>query len=201
MLTDQGPRGRNLLLDGPKLGVQAVVLDTVVFVSEVLHPPHMAVDDIAQVWRAIAHFNVPNPYPPLRRLHAFLEIPPADVVQGDLQAWRRDQAAYLLGIHQKSGEAEATDSQYWEATVVGGDGYLFSSLIPIMLRGNGIFLAQHGYMGTAHGIIGKGDQWGIIFGCKTISILRNMDVESTSHLLGEVYVVDAKLQVDREAFR
>ena len=200
-LTDRSSSVRNPSMIGTKLNVRAVVLDSVVYVSEVLRPPHMTLDDIAGIWKAVAQLEVANPYPPLCRLHAFIETLHGDILEGDSQTNRRAQAAYLLIIHRKAGKVEAIDSQHWKELAKGGDINPYDSLIRMMLRGKRIFLTQRGYFGAACAIVREGDQCGIIFGCKTLSILRIAKPENTYRLLGGAYITGTTAQTDRENFQ
>ncbi|RYP19404.1 hypothetical protein DL765_003377 [Monosporascus sp. GIB2] len=200
-LTNRSSSVHNPSMAGTKLSVRAVVLDSVVYVSEVLRPLHMTLDDIAQIWKAVAQFDVATPYPPLCRLLAFVEILYGDVFEGDLQTLRRAQAAYLLDIHRKTGELEAIDSQYWKETAKGGDMNSYHTFIQTTFCGKRMFLTQRGYLGTAYAVVREGDRCGIIFGCKAPSILRNTEAENRYRLLGGAYIAGTTLLIDRERFR
>ncbi|KAI0101857.1 heterokaryon incompatibility protein-domain-containing protein [Nemania sp. FL0031] len=183
------------------LSVRAVVLDSVVYVSKALPARDIPREDIVDIWKAIAHFEA-SPYPVLCRFHAYIEtlyggIQPAH----DLEVWRRAQAAYLLDIHRNCGETEPIDSQYWVETAKGGEIQVYNSLLQILLRGKRIFLTRCGLLGTTY-TIRKGDWCGIIFGCKTLSILRKVEgIEKSYKLLGPAHVTGTTPQIYKDRFR
>jgi Heterokaryon incompatibility protein (HET) len=200
-LTDRASSVHVPSMTGNNLTVRAVVLDTVVYVSEVLHPPHITSDNIAKIWKAVAQLKGTIPYPPLCHLHAFIRTLYGSDWGGNLQTWGRSQAAYLLEIHRKTSEAAAIDSQYWEEKAKGGDINIYNSFLQAMLCGKRIFLTQRGYLGTAYAVVREGDQCGIIFGCKTVSVLRRAESEDTYRLLGGAYIVGAALQINQAGFQ
>ncbi|KAK4456961.1 heterokaryon incompatibility protein 6,OR allele [Cladorrhinum samala] len=199
-LTDRSLSIHGPSMIGTKLSVRATVLDSIVHVSEVI-TPEVTLDDIAQIWKTVVQINIPTPYPPLYRLHAFMETLRGDISQGDVETFRRSQAAYLLEIHQKTSDLEAIDIQYWKETAKYGDVDFYHSLIRCLLPGKRIFLTQRGYLGAAYSVTRTADRCGIIFGCKTPSVLRHTETENTYKLLGGAYITGTTLQIDREIFR
>lgn len=194
MLTDRRSSSYTPSMAGTGLSVRAVVLDTVVYVSEVLHREHIASDEIAKVWNAISQLEVATPYPPLCRLHAFIVTLCGGISSGDTQAWERSQAAYLLDIHRMTDQAEAIDSQFWEEKARHGNLNHYSTFVQAMLSGKKVFVTERGYFGTAYAVIQKGDHCSIIFGCKTLSVLRRAESEKIYRLLGGAYITGKTLQ-------
>lgn len=200
-LTDRSCSVHSPSMTETSLRVRGIVLDSIIYVSEVLRPPQMTLDDIAKVWKALVRIDAPNPYPPFCRLCAFIATLSGDILQGDLDTFHSSQAAYLLEIHQKSGELEAIDDQYWKKTAEGGNMNSFQSLIHWLLCGKKIFLTQRGYFGAAYDVVHEGDRCGIMFGCKTPSILRHTAAKNSYRLLGGAYIVGKSLQITQEKFR
>lgn len=171
-----------------KLRVRVVILDSVVYVSDVLRPPHM--DDIAKLWKTIVQFSIPNPYPAFCCLHAFVQSLPGSILEEGMLSFREAEAAYLLDIHRRSGEVDAIEAQSWRTRAKDGDTSSYESFVEMSLCGKRIFLTQRGYIGTAY-TVSQTDQCGIIFGCKMPSILRSAKAENTYTLLGSAYMQGA----------
>jgi hypothetical protein len=200
-LTDRISSIHRTSMIGHKLRVRTVILDSIIYVSETLSPSGVMPDNIANLWKTIVQIDVPSPYPPLYRLHALIETLYGDILQGDPKAFRTSQAAYLLEIHRKSKEAEGIDFQYWREIAEGGDWDLFYTIIQWRLWGKRIFLTERGYLGAVYEIGRIGDRCGIIFGCKSPSVLRKIGAGNGYRLLGGAYITGAKPQADQENFQ
>lgn len=198
-LTDRSSSIHRPSITGTKLSVRAVVLDSIVYVSEAFGP-HITLDDIAKVWEAVVEIDVPTPYPPLCRLHAFIETLYGDPLVTNAEDARRSQAAYLLQLHQKTGEVEAIDTQYWKATAKGGDENSYQTSFQWLLDGKRMFLTRRGYFGNAYAVA-RGDQCGIIFGCKAPSVLRNSGAKNAYQLLGGAYITGTVPQIISEKYQ
>ncbi|KAM3506496.1 hypothetical protein MY11210_007537 [Beauveria gryllotalpidicola] len=198
-LTDRGSAIHRPSVAGTKLHVRAVVLDSVVYVSDVFGP-HISLDDIAKVWDACVRIDAPTPYPPLCRLHAFIETLLGNPLLTNAEDARRSQAAYLLQLHQRTDEVEAIDTRYWEATAQGGDEHSYHSSLQWSLNGKRIFLTRRGYFGHAYAVA-QGDQCGIVFGCKAPCILRSATGDNSYQLLGGAHITGAAPQIIQGKFQ
>lgn len=200
-LTDRISSVHIPLVTGTELGVRAVILDSIIYVSEVMRLPKMTLDDISNIWKAVAQIDIPTPYPPARRLHAFTETLYGDILPVNVETFQRSQAAYLLELHRRTSEGEAVEYHYWEEIAEGGHMSIYQSLIQLLLRGKRLFLTQRGYFGVAYDVVRGGDQCGIIFGCKTPSVLRHTGTINRYRLLGGAYITGSTLQNDQGKFQ
>jgi hypothetical protein len=204
-LTDRSSSARNLpaMTETGVLRVRGVILDSVVHVSEAMPSQQHEVtsDRVVKIWKIISQLDGPptTAYPPHCRLHAFVEALYGNLTPRDGRAWRPAQAAYLLDIHKQSGETEEIDSQYWKDVATGGDLRIYQFRVQLMLQGKAVFVTRRGLLGVAYPPVRVGDQCAIVFGCKSLSILRGAG--NAYKLLGGTYVVGTTLQMDERKHR
>ncbi|KAK2590523.1 hypothetical protein QQS21_011790 [Conoideocrella luteorostrata] len=181
------------------LSVRAVILDPIIYVSE-MFSSDVTLDDIANVWKAVVQTSAATPYPPLGRLHAFIETLHGNPLLISAEGARRSQAAFLLQLHQRTGAEEAIDTQYWKTIAEGGDKTSYHSICRLSLDGKRMFLTRRGYFGHAD-FVSLDDQCGTIFGCKMPCVLRSAGRKKLYQLLGGAYIAGATPQIIREEFR
>ena len=77
---------------------------------------------------------------------------------------------------------------------------IYQFRVQLALRSKVVFVTWRGLFGITYPTVRVGDQYTIIFGCKTLSILRSIETNAYK-LLGGTYVVGTTPQTDERKHR
>jgi hypothetical protein len=182
-----GAAAEPTVTDDNKLKTRGVIMDSVLYASEVLDFSTTTTDTVAGVWKAIENLAPESPYLQLSRLIVFVGVLTAGTREGDVWDWLRSDAAYYRTLFEKSGSPDDLVPPSWLAE--GGQVELFHNTVKGYTHNRKVVLTQRGYFGLAPAVAQKGDSCGIIFGCTTPCILRPVGKADTFQYVGAVYML------------
>jgi hypothetical protein len=158
---------------GGELRVRGVIIDTLIYVSELLDPKTTTAETIRHLWNCVMASAIGNPYtrhdaagPDI--LVAFLDALSACGYIGEYSQWaqaRKSFAANLRSEHAYTHTDQSPDAACASADDHDGTNLFFHHLRN-MTKNCRFTLTGRGYMGLAPSMVQKGDRCGIIFGAK-----------------------------------
>lgn len=169
------------------LHVQGVVMDTILYASNVFDFSTTTIDTICEVWRTVENLCADSPYPTSSRLIVFVAVLTAGTREGEVWEWLRSDAAYYCTLHERSSHPESLEPPSWLAR----EGVLdvFHNTVKGYTHNRRVIVTQRGYFGLAPAVVKEGDSVGIMFGCTTPCVLRPLKEKHTFQYLGAVFVV------------
>jgi hypothetical protein len=199
------PRGSSAheptVVDGSSLRVRGVVLDEVVYASEV--SPGIDTDTAGtarNVWRHVCLANETSSYPTIYLIDAFMDTLCNRCCQGAWESWQRKEAAYKVSLLHDTCNVDAEEL---DRRKVAADHDGIADVIRFMnerLRDKKFILTRRGYMGLTPLITQRGDVSAIVFGCRLPCILRKINqipqyrIVGGATILGQrpVSIIDGK---------
>ena len=169
------------------LKVRGVVLDPVIFVSEIFNKSSTTPEMIAGLWKHIHTSFILAPYPEANQPEAFFNTLTMTRYRGKSQAWSTAEVAYI--------KAMSVDTSVPGPTEYCGDGVHASKLAVVhgLIKDRTHYMrflvTSRGYMGLAPAVAREGDMHGIIFGCEYACILRPTEEPSHYRFLGSAFVL------------
>ncbi|ORY06244.1 heterokaryon incompatibility protein-domain-containing protein [Clohesyomyces aquaticus] len=173
------------------LRVQAVIFDSICYVSDKLGYHGTSTETIADLWQTLCETGLTAPYPDTLQLEAFIQTLTTGINFGDMNTWMQLSAAYGLAISradQKSCSAKASSLPGYSSRASNGDTEFIHGIITDYVDKRRIIQSERGYFGLAPGVACKGDLSCIIFGCRVPFVLRRTEREGYYKILGPIYM-------------
>jgi hypothetical protein len=169
------------LTDNEHLKVQGVIVDTILYASDLFDWDTTTHETFTQIWDTVNAAKIESPYPKSYTLEALLEALSAGTYRGEWSQWRhaRDRFALEAGLC----EDHKDDDNQPEMTIAGAEDEIniYFDLIRSRTHNRRFILTRRGYMGLAPLPACEGDLCAIIFGSQKPCILREKS-DALAHL-------------------
>jgi hypothetical protein len=181
-----------VIIDEKCLKVRGIIIDTVLYVSDVLDWDTTTADTIIKIWNQVNTISCECPYVESsepRRLDAFLDSLCAGTYDGEDSQWRLAKASFARKAQNNQGPIDNAETS---ADAVGGaenESALFIEHVRIRTDHRKFILTERGFMGLAPEVAHTLDLCAIVFGCKTSCVLRRKDGGDQYTFLGASYLV------------
>jgi hypothetical protein len=194
-----------VILDEKSLRVRGVVIDTVLYASDLLDWNTTTAETIIGIWNCVVTASLDCPYVASSEPHqldAFLSSLSVGTYDGEVSEWRLSKASFA---REAQSNDKHVDDEHFSADAVGGaesDSTLFVEHIRARTDNRKFILTERGYMGLASAVVDETDICAIIFGCKTPCALRRADREQYYTFLGATSLVGKEYyEIDDEVPR
>ncbi len=171
-----------LLSDQMSLKLHAMIFGTVTFAGPCFDKDGTTANDVASLWDAVSTTLTKSVYvsPPLT---TFVTIFRCGVYRGRLTEWQRLEEAYMRFLQRKplQGKAQLEDAE------------TFHKLRMQDVHNKRIIFLDRGYYGLAPGVVQPGDVCGMIFGARSLFLLRRTDEDGRYKILGSILVLSKDL--------
>jgi hypothetical protein len=167
-----------VIVDGKSLRVQGVIIDTVLYASDLMDWNTTTAETILEIWKGVVKTSLDCPYVASsepRQLDAFLSSLSAGTYDGEVSDWFLAKASFA---RKAQSDYKAIDDDQSSDDAVGGaenDSTLFVEHIRARTDNRKFVLTERGYMGLAPAVVRETDSCAIVFGCKTPCALRRKD--------------------------
>jgi hypothetical protein len=188
------------LIHGDRLRVRGLIIDTVASVFEPkCDPLLMTSGDVSQLWNDMRSAQKGFAYSEGTLSLAFLEAISLSMVRGREDIWTASKTAYRrqLAIAGADGIADdtpnGTPSHDDSTDRTKGEPESFHAWIRKCFQGRALVVMKRGHIGLAPIGTRRGDLCSIIFGTRSLFIMRASDAQGEFKLLGEAHVPSKSL--------
>ncbi|UPK95894.1 hypothetical protein LCI18_006829 [Fusarium solani-melongenae] len=168
--------------DQATLGLRTMLIDTVAFTGPKFDKNSTTAEDVASLWESVSTMSGPLPYS-CSPLLAFVTIFRCGVYRGRLNEWKVLQSAYMQLLQR---ELSHGDASY-------GSAEKFHTLRMEDVHNKRFIKTHRGYYGLAPKAVQEGDVCCIIFGTRSLFILRKTDQSGRYKLVGSVLILGKEL--------
>ncbi|KAL6708378.1 hypothetical protein ACN47E_002641 [Coniothyrium glycines] len=170
------------------LSVQGVLLDRIIFASDVLCGDTASLAVIRDIWNQIKANTTASPYPAEHLLHAFLDALCMGIF---LAQWRDKRGEYVRKARlEPTCACLVSDSPAAPEIDSNAPPVYFEYLLRGSVDKARIVLTERGYMGLVRPAVQKGDLCGMIPGCQAACGLREAPQKGQHYLhLGAVWLL------------
>jgi hypothetical protein len=179
-----------LVISDATLKVRGVVLDTVVYTSDVFDYDLMTSGTISKLWKAVRTMTEESqsPYSAFQRIDAVLNTLSCGRRRGGWFQWRQARAAFVRETQLRNDVVDRPQRPDLPATARGGDSIVYFNIMKEFLSVRRFTFTSRGYMGLAPAITEVGDTCGIVFGCKFPCILRRTNQGQSYKFLRSIFL-------------
>lgn len=182
IISQISPSSITVSADQTTLGLQIMILDTVMFTGEAFIKNSTKPGDVVSLWECISTRSTPLPYS-CSALRAFVETFRCGVYRGLLKEWKTLESAYIRMLQR---DVLQEDAAY-------DDAKSFHQMRMEDVHNRCFIMSNRGYYGLAPKAVREGDLCCIIFGTRSPFILRRTDLAGHYKLVGSVLLLSREL--------